>query len=270
MGPAVRSPDRVDLGLFGPESVSWRVHAEPILWLAALRALFLQMLLPRAIAGVVQNSSFRDDPWGRLFRTAQFFGQVIFGDVATAQQAGARVRRRHASLRGIDPDTGEQFRIDEQELLRWIHVTAAESFCTTARRGGLRLTAAEVDRYYTEQLRVAELVGLTTWVLPADASAASAESRRGRDGPVPGAAQLPVGARVHPHPSTMDRRGCVRLQPAATVGPPPLRPARPARHRPGRHADLAQRAARAAGRPGAAAGRADLPERHGTGGTGLG
>jgi uncharacterized protein (DUF2236 family) len=169
MGPAVRSPDRVDLGLFGPDSISWRVHAEPILWLAALRALFLQMLLPRAIAGVVQNSSFRDDPWGRLFRTAQFFGQVIFGDVATAQAAGARVRRRHAPMRGTDPETGEEFRIDEQELLRWIHVTAAESFCTTARRGGLRLTAAEVDRYYTEQLAVAELVGVQTSTVPVTA-----------------------------------------------------------------------------------------------------
>jgi uncharacterized protein (DUF2236 family) len=169
MGPAVRSPDRVDLGLFGPGSVSWRVHAEPILWLAALRALFLQMLLPRAIAGVVQNSNFREDPWGRLFRTAQFFGQVIYGDVETARAAGARVRRRHAGMRGIDPDTGEEFRIDDQELLRWIHVTAAESFCTTARRGGLRLTAAEVDRYYLEQLTVAELVGVQTSTVPVTA-----------------------------------------------------------------------------------------------------
>lgn len=169
MRPAVHSPDHVDLGLFGPDSVSWRVHAEAILWLAALRALFLQMLLPRAIAGVVQNSSFRDDPWGRLFRTAQFFGQVIFGDVATAEAAGARVRRRHARMRGIDPDTGDEFRIDEQELLRWIHVTAAESFCTTARRGGLRLTAADVDRYYTEQLMVADLVGVQTSSVPVTA-----------------------------------------------------------------------------------------------------
>ncbi|MGE5830655.1 MAG: oxygenase MpaB family protein [Micromonosporaceae bacterium] len=173
-------PDRADLGLFGPDSVTWRVHAEPILWLAALRALFLQMLLPRAIAGVVQNSAFREDPWGRLFRTAQFFGQVIYGDVATAQAAGARVRRRHARMRGVDPVTGAGFHIDEQELLRWVHVTAAESFCSTARRGGLRLTDAEVDQYYAEQLAVAELVGLATETVPVTAREVEAYYRQMR------------------------------------------------------------------------------------------
>src|SRR4029450_5163105 len=108
MDPA--EPNQADLGIFGPQSVTWRVHAEPILWLGALRGLVLQMLLPRGLAGVGQNSAFREDPWGRLFRTAQFFGQVIFGDVATAQAAGARVRRRHARMRGIDPGTGEELR----------------------------------------------------------------------------------------------------------------------------------------------------------------
>ena len=50
------------------------MHAEPILWFAGFRALLLQSLLPRALAGVLQNSRFREDPWGRLFRTAQFYG----------------------------------------------------------------------------------------------------------------------------------------------------------------------------------------------------
>jgi uncharacterized protein (DUF2236 family) len=165
--PAEPTPD---LGLFGPDSVSWRVHAEPILWFSALRALFLQMLLPRAIAGVVQNSNFRTDPWGRLFRTAQFFGQVVYGDHATAEAAGRRVRRIHGRLAGVDPDTGAEFRIDEPDLLRWIHVTAAESFCTTACRGGLRLSADEIDRYYQEQVRIAVLVGLDPATVPATAA----------------------------------------------------------------------------------------------------
>jgi uncharacterized protein (DUF2236 family) len=167
---STRADPTPDLGLFGPDSVSWRVHAEPILWFSALRALFLQMLLPRAIAGVVQNSNFRADPWGRLFRTAQFFGQVVYGDRATAQAAGRRVRRIHGRLGGVDPDSGAEFRIDEPHLLRWIHVTAAESFCTTACRGGLRLSADEIDRYYDEQLRIAELVGLDPATVPATAA----------------------------------------------------------------------------------------------------
>jgi uncharacterized protein (DUF2236 family) len=159
-----------DLGLFGPGSVSWRMHAEPILWLSAFRALLLQMMEPRALAGVLQNSNFREDPWGRLWRTAVFFGNVIYGTTADAQRAGARVRGVHARLRGTDPDSGEQFRVDDPDLLRWIHVTAIESFCSTAVRAGLDLTPAEVDAYYTEQRRTAELVGLDPATVPGTAA----------------------------------------------------------------------------------------------------
>jgi hypothetical protein len=68
-----------DLGLFGPGSLTWRVHEEPILALAGLRALFLQALHPRAIAGVVQNSGYKTDPWGRLVRTITYVATTIYG-----------------------------------------------------------------------------------------------------------------------------------------------------------------------------------------------
>jgi uncharacterized protein (DUF2236 family) len=156
--------------LFGPDSATWRLHAEPILWFAGYRALLLQSLHPKALAGVLQNSNFREDPWGRLIRTARFYGQVIYGDSETAAQAGTRVRRIHARLGGVDPDTGSAFRVDEADLLRWIYVTATESFCSTAQRAGLGFTPAEVDRYYREQRAVAELVGLNRDDVPADAA----------------------------------------------------------------------------------------------------
>jgi uncharacterized protein (DUF2236 family) len=162
--------DHPDLGLFGPDSVTWRVHAEPILWFAGYRALLLQSLHPRALAGVLQNSNFRDDPWGRLIRTARFYGEVVYGDTPTARGAGRRVRAIHARLGGVDPATGEAFRVDEADLLRWVYVTATESFCSTAQRAGLALTPAEVDRYYDEQREVAGLVGLDPADVPADAA----------------------------------------------------------------------------------------------------
>jgi uncharacterized protein (DUF2236 family) len=159
-----------DLGLFGPDSVTWRLHAEPILWFAGYRALLLQSLHPRALAGVLQNSNFREDPWGRLIRTARFYGEVVFGDTPTAQKAGRRVRAIHSRLGGLDPDNGESFRVDEPDLLRWVYVTATESFCSIAQRAGLNLTPAEVDRYYDEQRQVAVLVGLDPDDVPADAA----------------------------------------------------------------------------------------------------
>jgi uncharacterized protein (DUF2236 family) len=163
-----------DLGLFGPNSISWRVHAEPVLWLAGLRALYLQALHPRAVAGVVQNSDFRRDSWARLYRTAEYVPPGVYGTTDDARRAGGRVRRIHDYLRARDPSSGEEYRVDEPQLLRWVHVTEVESFVTTARRAGLRLTDDEVDQYYSEQVRAAQLVGLE----PADVPATAAEVAR--------------------------------------------------------------------------------------------
>jgi uncharacterized protein (DUF2236 family) len=155
-----------DLGLFGPDSVSWRVHREPMVGIGGLRSLYLQSLHPRAVAAVAQNSNYKQDPWGRLDRTGTYVATTIFGTTAQAERAGRRVRNIHARLSAVDPLTGESFRLDDDELLRWVHVTEVESFLTSVRRAGLRLTAAEADQYLTEQRRAAALVGLDPDTVP--------------------------------------------------------------------------------------------------------
>ena len=60
-----------DPGLFGPGSVTWKVHADPLLGLGGLRALLLQAAHPLAMAGVSEHSEFRADPWGRLVTANQ-------------------------------------------------------------------------------------------------------------------------------------------------------------------------------------------------------
>ena len=156
-----------DQGLYGPDSVTWRVHADPSMALAGLRALLLQALHPLAMSGVAQHSDFRDDPWGRLFRTAEYVGVTTYGTTAQAERAGARVRGIHRRLAGIEPESGAAYRVDDQDLLRWVHCVEVESFLSTAVRCGLRLCAAEQDRYYAEQTVGAALVGMDPATVPA-------------------------------------------------------------------------------------------------------
>jgi uncharacterized protein (DUF2236 family) len=156
----------IDLGLFGPDSVSWRVHREPLVAVGGIRSLYLQALHPRTLAGLMQNSNYKQDPWGRLDRTGKYVATVIFGTTAEAERAGRRIRALHGRLRATDPLTGEVFRVDDAELLRWVHVTEVESFLDAARRSGLRLTDAEADQYLTEQRRTAALVGLDPATVP--------------------------------------------------------------------------------------------------------
>ncbi len=209
---------RDDVGLFGPGSVTWKLHQEPILLLGGLRSLYLQALHPRAVAGVSQNSSFRNDPWGRLLRTSDYVGTVVYGSTEEVETASSRLRRLHSRMTATDPRTGKRFRIDEPELLRWVHVAEVESFLTTARRAGLTLTDDEVDTYYTEQLAAAELVGLDPATVPATAAEVEAyyETMRPELGVTRAAAETALFLTVPPVP---DNWGGRSLRLGLTLGP---------------------------------------------------
>ncbi|MEV4788910.1 oxygenase MpaB family protein [Streptomyces tuirus] len=157
-----------DPGLFGPDSVTWQVHSDPVMWIAGVRALYLQALHPRAVRGVMQNSDFRRDAWGRLLRTASFVGTTTYGTTDAAERAGARVRRIHRMLTATDPDTGERYGVDEPALLMWVHCAEIDSYLHVAHRSGLRLTRAEADRYVAEHRESARLVGLDPDAVPAN------------------------------------------------------------------------------------------------------
>ncbi|MFD7652949.1 oxygenase MpaB family protein [Actinosynnema sp. NPDC059797] len=160
----------MDVGLLGPGTVTWQLHADPAMWVAGIASLHLQSLHPRAVAGVVQNSDFRRDPLGRLRRTASFVGTVSYGSTEQVRAAAARVRGVHRALRATDA-SGRAFRVDDPELLLWVHCAEVHSFATVVRRAGYRLTDAQVDRYYDEQRRAAALVGLHEDEVPGSARA---------------------------------------------------------------------------------------------------
>jgi uncharacterized protein (DUF2236 family) len=160
--------DANDLGLFGPSSVAWRLHQDPSMLIGGMRALLVQALNPLAMAAVSQHSDFRADPWGRLRRTSEFVAVTIFGDTRAARAAAARVRSIHKRVHGIDEITGRPYRADDPELLLWIHSVEVHSFLTAYRRYGGRLDTEDADRYVSEMVRAAELVGLHADDVPGD------------------------------------------------------------------------------------------------------
>ncbi|MEU4347833.1 oxygenase MpaB family protein [Streptomyces sp. NPDC023838] len=143
------------------------MHGDPVMWIAGVRALYLQALHPRAVRGVMQNSDFRKDTWGRLLRTARFVATISYGTKVEAERAGARVRRIHGFLKADDPVTGERFRIDEPALLLWVHCAEVDSYLHVARRSGFPLSDAQADRYVDEQREAARLIGLDPERVPA-------------------------------------------------------------------------------------------------------
>jgi uncharacterized protein (DUF2236 family) len=165
---AAHVDDAVDPGYFPPGSATRAVIGDPAALIGGFSALFLQALHPRAMAGVDQHSSFPDDFWPRLQRTAGYVTTLAFGDTATADRAAARVRAIHRHVRGTDPVTGRSYSADDPDLLRWVHVTEVSSFAAAVRRLGL-IDAGEEDRFLAEQVRAGALLGATD--LPASRAA---------------------------------------------------------------------------------------------------
>jgi uncharacterized protein (DUF2236 family) len=160
----MKSVEEVSRRMAEPNTVTWQLHADPAMWIAGISSLYLQALHPRAAAGVVQNSRFRRDPLGRLARTANFVGVSTYGTSLEVESAAGRVRKVHRALRGHEG--GRSFRIDDPELLRWVHCAEVDSFLTVVRRAGYRLSEGQADRYLDEQRQTATLVGLAVDDVP--------------------------------------------------------------------------------------------------------
>jgi uncharacterized protein (DUF2236 family) len=162
-------PAREDEGLFGPRSVTWRIMSSRIMWVAVVRALYLQALHPRVIRGTLQNAPALTDPvdaWARLRRTRKFIETRTFGTLAEASRAGRLVRTVHEPLTGADPD-GTRYRVDDPELLLWVHCGEVASCADIARRARLPFSAADLDAFVAEQRTSAELIGVERAAAPA-------------------------------------------------------------------------------------------------------
>jgi uncharacterized protein (DUF2236 family) len=156
-----------DGGLFGPQSVVWRVHRDRSFPLAALRSLMVQALHPLAMAGVAQHSNWKEDPFGRLAATSGYILTVTYGDTAAAHKAADRVRAIHSHVNGTDPATGLAYRAGDPSLLLWIHAAMVDSIVHVVQRYGRGLDSAAADRYVWEMVRFAELVGVPAKDVPA-------------------------------------------------------------------------------------------------------
>lgn len=155
-----------DLGLFGPDSMVWRVHADPASLVGGLRSLLIQALHPVAMAAVSQHSDYRNDPWSRLMRTSEYLSVTTFGDTASARAAGARLRTIHNAIKGVDPVTGRAYRADDPDLLLWVHNVEVHSFLKSYQVYAGSIDQRDADRYVREMVRHAELVGLRAQDVP--------------------------------------------------------------------------------------------------------
>ncbi|HWV22593.1 MAG TPA: oxygenase MpaB family protein [Thermomicrobiales bacterium] len=160
----------VDDGLFGPDSVTWRVMASPSTSLGTSAAVLAQMLHPRVVRLIGQASTFEKNPELRARLTAQYGLTITYGDTATAEAAGATLRKLHSRMKATDVETGETYDANEPELLRWVHTTIPWAMLRAYDRWGPELTDEEKDRFVDEQRVSARLAGVDPETVPSTAA----------------------------------------------------------------------------------------------------
>jgi uncharacterized protein (DUF2236 family) len=161
-------------GIFGPESLTWRVDREAAVFLGAGRALLLQLAHPWVAAAISEHSKTFADPVGRFHRTFNITFTMVFGTLEQALAASRRLHRRHTVVTGILPqgagrfEAGSRYRANEVSALQWVHATLVETALQTHDLVLPALTNSEREQYWAEAKLYAALFGVRPADLPAD------------------------------------------------------------------------------------------------------
>ena len=148
-----------EAALVGPDSISWRIFKNPVsLFIGGVAAVILELAEPRVRTGVWENTSFRDNPVGRLKRTGLAAMVTVYGARSQAEAMIARINAIHNQIAGVTPD-GAPFHASDPELLTWVQATAAFGFVEAYSAYAAPLSDAERDRYYAESRTAAGLYG---------------------------------------------------------------------------------------------------------------
>ena len=87
-------------GLFGPQSMTWRINREAAIFLGAGRALLLQLAHPWIAAAIEQHSGTFANPIDRFHRTFSTVFTMVFGTLDQSLEAARRLHSRHAAIGG--------------------------------------------------------------------------------------------------------------------------------------------------------------------------
>ncbi|MBI4952621.1 MAG: DUF2236 domain-containing protein [Myxococcales bacterium] len=163
-------------GIFGPDTLAWRVFRESSVFLGGGRAALLQLAHPFVAHAVDEHSRTRTDPFGRFRRTFAHVFAMAFGDRAHAERSARRVHAIHEGIAGALPASAARgccaglgrYDANDAEALFWVHATLIDSALRAHELVLGRLELAERERYYAESQRFARLFGIPDAVMPPD------------------------------------------------------------------------------------------------------
>jgi uncharacterized protein (DUF2236 family) len=162
------------VGIFGPDSVSWKVNRESALFLGAGRAALLQLAHPWVATALDQHSNLLNDPLARFHNTFRVVFTMVFGTLDQALAASCHLYHLHTRIQGEIPESvaayarGSRYEANEVNALVWVFATLIESALKAYEIVLPPLSSFERETYYAESRTLAALFGIPAEALPAD------------------------------------------------------------------------------------------------------
>ena len=170
---AAENPNTV-AGLFGPDSIMWKIFRErAVKFGAALPYVLIQLGDPRVAYGVSGFSRVKTAPIDRLNATFGMMGNLIYGDRPTQFSIARKIFEIHRGVKGVVPKNigvvraGETFSPNNGELLRWSLGVLWHLGIKVQERFVGPLTAAEKVQFHKEMGRFNLLMGIPEELNPA-------------------------------------------------------------------------------------------------------
>jgi uncharacterized protein (DUF2236 family) len=155
------SRDPGDVGWVGPDSVSWRLFADPSSVLGVFVAMMMQAGNPVVADAFQSFSDYQLNPKKRFWLTGGFYFTVTYGSSAEVEEWVSRARRGHRGIvgRGVD---GVAQPIAHPEIIRFSHLTVIDATLRAWDAFGPEnsvLSETDRDRFCEEQAWAAMALG---------------------------------------------------------------------------------------------------------------
>lgn len=155
-GPAAPAP---------PDTVRRLAGDVRVILAATGYVLLLQVAHPTVAAGVRDHSTYRDDPFGRYFRSLDYLWLLTYGRPDQVDRLGRALRDLHRPIRGTDPQ-GRRYSALEPRAYAWVHATTAEGVLRGHDTVGVRLTPSDREAYWAQWRDLGLRIGVRPDDLP--------------------------------------------------------------------------------------------------------
>ncbi len=159
-------------GLYGPQSVAWKVNRHTDIMFGAGCANLLQLAHPWVSQAIDQHSKTQTDPLGRLRRTFLNVLSMVFGSLDQVLDSAIKVYHLHEGITGKATETagrthkGSDYHANHVGAMLWVHATLWITGLRVHELFHGPLSKAERDQYHEESKLFAFLFGVPKQAIP--------------------------------------------------------------------------------------------------------